>query len=71
MEDNIIERSFTDRPQDEQEALLTYTWCNYCMEVDLGMQNVKEYQSEDRVWLEGDCIKCNNKVITEIDETED
>lgn len=71
MTENTIERCFLDRPEDEQQAFLTYTWCNTCMEADLGMKAVKEYQTGDKIWLEGNCLKCNDKVITEIDETEE
>lgn len=65
---NKIERSFSERPQDDQEALLKYTWCNTCMEVDLGMKSAREFELEERVWIEGECLKCGEVVITELEE---
>lgn len=69
-EEKVIERKFSDRPLDLQQDLLQQTWCNTCMEMDLGMKNAKEYQSGDRIWIEGECLKCGGKVITEIEEEE-
>lgn len=67
-EEEIIERQFDARPFDVQQDLLAQTWCNTCMEVDLGMRNAKEYESASRIWIEGECLKCGDKVITEIEE---
>jgi len=67
-EEKIVERQFSARPTDEQQDFLQQTWCNTCMEVDLGMKNAKEYEADSRVWIEGECLKCGDKVITEIEE---
>ena len=63
-----IERDFSQRSVEEQQDFLSQTWCNNCMEVDLGMKNPKEYESESRVWIEGECVKCGEITITEIVE---
>ena len=67
-ENNVVEKTFSARSQEERDAFLKYTWCNTCMEVDLGMEEVKEYQSDDRLWLEGKCLKCGDIIVTEIEE---
>ncbi|WP_438465809.1 hypothetical protein [Marinomonas sp. PE14-40] len=63
-----VERDFSQRSAEEQQDFLSQTWCNNCMEVDLGMKNPKEYESESRVWIEGECLKCGEITITEIVE---
>ena len=63
-----VERDFSRRSAVEQQDFLSQTWCNTCMEVDLGMKNPKEYESESRVWIEGECVKCGQITITEIVE---
>ncbi len=71
------DRDFNLRPEEEQQAFLDQTWCNECMEVDLGMKNPKEYEENGRVFIEGECLKCGSAVVTEIvdgvdeDEEED
>ncbi|RBP84205.1 hypothetical protein EBI01_05370 [Marinomonas rhizomae] len=71
LDEKIIERDFSARPVEEQNDFLAQTWCNHCMEVDLGMINPKEFESNDRVWIEGDCIKCGNSTVTEIVEEDE
>lgn len=63
-----VERDFSQRSIEEQQDFLSQTWCNTCMEVDLGMKNAKEYESESRIWIEGECLKCGEITITEIVE---
>ncbi|TPE48895.1 hypothetical protein FJM67_12765 [Maribrevibacterium harenarium] len=65
-QNEVLELNFYDRPEDEQQDFLAQTWCNQCLEVDLGMVNPREYRSEDRHWIVGDCARCGNEVITEI-----
>lgn len=69
--ENVVERDFLARPLEEQNDFLAQTWCNHCMEVDLGMKNPKEFESKDRIWIEGDCIKCGNSTVTEIVEEDE
>ncbi|GGN20424.1 MULTISPECIES: hypothetical protein [Marinomonas] len=71
LEENIVERDFFARAEEEQRDFLAQTWCNHCMEVDLGMVNPKEFESKDRVWIEGDCVKCGHATVTEIVEEDE
>tara|TARA_R110002167_G_scaffold143811_4_gene333399 strand:+ start:1851 stop:2084 length:234 start_codon:yes stop_codon:yes gene_type:complete len=71
LQEKIIERDFFARPVEEQNDFLHQTWCNHCMEVDLGMKNPKEFETKDRVWIEGDCLKCGHSTITEIVEDDE
>ena len=71
VDEKIVERDFFARPLDEQNDFLAQTWCNHCMEVDLGMVNPKEYESKDRVWIEGECVKCGHSTVTEIVEEDE
>ncbi|RNF51027.1 hypothetical protein EBI00_08685 [Marinomonas hwangdonensis] len=66
--DSILERDFSARSIEEQHDFLSQTWCNHCMEMDLGMINPKEFETKDRVWIEGECKKCGQSTITEIVE---
>ena len=68
LNENVMERDFSLRSEEEQQDFLSQTWCNQCMEVDLGMKNPKEFESKDRVWIEGECLKCGQSTITEIVE---
>ena len=61
------ERDFSQRPEEEQQAFLEQTWCNNCQEVDLGMIEPKEYETDDGVIvIEGKCRKCGESIVTEI-----
>jgi len=68
VDEKVVERDFSLRSVEEQKDFLSQTWCNTCMEVDLGMKNPKEYESASRLWIEGQCVKCNDTTITEIVE---
>lgn len=70
-EDSVVALDFFARDEEEQQDFLRQTWCNECMEMDLGMENPIEYSTSDRVWIEGECVKCSSKVITEIVEEEE
>lgn len=59
-------RNFFDRPAEEQQAFLTQTWCDQCMEADLGMTDPVEYENEGVVVIEGKCKKCGESVVTEL-----
>ena len=61
-----IERDFYARNKDDQDAFLSQTWCNTCMEVDLGMKEPQEYELNGVVYIEGKCAKCGDLVTTEI-----
>ncbi len=57
---------FSRRPQDEQDAFLNQTWCNECMEADLGMVEPEEYKLDGNRFVEGKCKRCGNPVVTEL-----
>ena len=61
-----IERDFYARDKDDQDAFLSQTWCNTCMEVDLGLKEPQEYELNGVVYIEGKCAKCGDLVTTEI-----
>ena len=61
-----IERDFYARTPEDQQDFLTQTWCNNCMEADLGMKEPQEYELDDVIYIEGKCNKCGEMVITEI-----
>ena len=67
------ERDFFQRDEEEQKAFLEQTWCNTCQEMDLGMSEPKEYETDEGVIvIEGKCNKCGNAIVTEIaDESTD
>lgn len=61
-----IERDFSQRSEEEQQAFLSQTWCNNCMQMDLGMKEPKEYELNGTVMIEGKCKKCGETIVTEI-----
>jgi len=63
-----IERDFYQRDEDEQRAFLEETWCDSCMEVNLGMEEPVEYELNDIIFIEGKCKRCGGVILTEITE---
>ncbi|MBE0483271.1 MAG: hypothetical protein IBX52_07180 [Bacterioplanes sp.] len=61
-----VERDFYARDVEDQDAFLTQTWCNNCMEADLGMVEPVEYSIDGVVFVDGKCAKCGELVTTEI-----
>lgn len=59
-------RDFSKRSADEQRAFLEQTWCDQCMEADLGMTDPVEYEDEGLVVIEGKCKRCGGPVVTEL-----
>ncbi len=68
MQDDRIERDFTARSEEEQQAFLQETWCDNCQQANLGMKNPREYLYKGVVFIEGDCLRCDNVVLTELTE---
>lgn len=66
MTDNRVHRDFFSRDDEEQQAFLTQTWCDHCMEADLGMSDPIEYEQDGTVFVEGACKKCGQPVYTEL-----
>ncbi|GAA6133449.1 hypothetical protein NBRC116188_02380 [Oceaniserpentilla sp. 4NH20-0058] len=65
------ERDFYQRDPEDQAAFLEQTWCNNCLEVDLGMVDPVEYEQDGTIMIEGKCKKCGESVITELADEED
>jgi len=61
-----VARNFFERTEEEQTDFLKFTWCNTCQEVDLGMKDPEEYELEGTIYIEGSCLKCGDKVTTEL-----
>ena len=65
-----IERDFFARDEEEQKAFLEQTWCDNCMEVNLGMVGPVEYEQNEIVFIEGKCKRCGNVILTELTDEE-
>lgn len=61
-----IERDFFARDADEQQAFLEQTWCDNCMEANLGMEAPVEYVQNDTIFIEGKCKRCGEVIVTEL-----
>ncbi|RVU32826.1 hypothetical protein [Neptunomonas marina] len=61
-----IERDFTARDSEEQQAFLQQTWCDNCQAADLGMHTPIEYEIEGTIFVEGRCSRCGEPVYTEL-----
>ncbi|MCV6613039.1 MAG: hypothetical protein OIF55_19955 [Amphritea sp.] len=61
-------RDFYQRPEDEQQAFLEQTWCDNCLEENLGMSDPQEYLYKGILFVEGRCKKCGEAVLTELTE---
>jgi len=61
-------RIFSNRPDIEQEMLIVDTWCPVCQKADLGLSGPFEYEENGKVFIEGLCRKCKNRVVSEITE---
>ncbi|WP_428033585.1 hypothetical protein [Amphritea sp.] len=68
MQDDRTERDFSVRSEEEQQAFLQETWCDHCQEANLGMKNPREYLYKGVVFIEGECKRCGNVVLTELTE---
>ncbi len=64
------QQDFYSRPEEEQQAFLSQTWCNYCMKADLGMKEPEEYIQDGKRYIEGKCNQCSNSIVTELTEDE-
>ncbi len=60
------QQDFNRRSEEEKQAFLTQTWCNDCMEADLGMKEPQEYIQDGKRYIEGQCNRCGNAIITEL-----
>jgi hypothetical protein len=72
MNEEIVERNFDDRTDEDKEAFLTQTWCNACQAADLGMVEPTEYELNGVIIVEGKCKTCSEVSLTEgADESTD
>lgn len=62
------QRDFSQRPADEQQDFLANTWCNECMEADLGMRDPDEFEEDGVIMIVGKCCRCGAEVTTELSE---
>lgn len=60
------EKDFYVRDHIEQKMLMEDTWCDTCNEADLGIIEPAEFELDGKVYIEGTCIKCGNRVVSEI-----
>lgn len=59
-------RDFYARPPEDQQAFLEQTWCDNCLEANLGMKDPEEYLYKGIVFIEGRCHRCGEAVLTEL-----
>lgn len=66
-------RNFYARSEEVQGWITRNTWCDFCEEADLGLQNPTEYEEDGVTHISGMCNKCGatvTSVISEIDSPE-
>lgn len=61
---------FGQRSSEEQQSLLTHTWCDQCQKADLGMVNPQEYEQFGIRFVEGECKVCGEAIFTELSDDE-
>jgi hypothetical protein len=61
-----IERDFFANPPEDQKFFLDNTWCDSCGAADLGMKDLREYEEDDRIFVEGHCLKCGSVVRSKV-----
>ena len=64
------ERVFANRPPAEQRWLTENTWCSSCGKADLGLIAPVEYEDGGKVFLEGKCKRCGERVVSTINDRE-
>mgnify|MGYP000424552352 CR=1 FL=1 len=70
MSDERIERDFMARDEQERQAFLEQTWCDKCLQENLGMHTPLEYEFKGIVFIEGQCNQCGEAVLTELTDDE-
>jgi hypothetical protein len=48
--------------------MLENTWCDKCQAADLGMTEPVEYENDGAVFVEGKCVRCASRVVSEVHE---
>ncbi len=62
------ERNFEDRQTQERQWLVEHTWCDHYGEADLGLTEPAEYEEGGRVFVEGKCVRCGQRVVSSVSE---
>ncbi|WP_261844734.1 hypothetical protein [Aliamphritea ceti] len=70
MSEERIERDFMNRDEQERRAFLEQTWCDKCLQENLGMKEPAEYEYKGIVFIEGKCNQCGEIVLTELTDEE-
>lgn len=70
MTEERIEIDFNQRDPQDQQELLSYTWCDQCQLADLGMTDPQEYRLNGIHFVEGRCRRCGQPVFTELSDDE-
>ena len=65
---NRKERNFHIRDLAEQKMFSEDTWCGFCNEANLGLNEPIEYEQGGKIFIEGVCKKCGHRVVSEIIE---
>lgn len=63
-----ITRNFSDRGAEEQNWLVSNTWCDYCAKADVGLTQPIEYEENGQVFVEGKCARCGQRVVSFVNE---
>ena len=61
-----VDRDFHARPPEEQEWIIQNSWCDACGKADLGIENPQEYSENGRIYVEGLCRGCSDRVCSEV-----
>lgn len=64
-----VERDFFARNHVEQELICGNTWCDACVEADIGLLGPVEFEEDGQVFVEGDCARCRCRIVTVIIES--
>jgi hypothetical protein len=62
-------RNFFARSPAEQQMLTEDSWCDVCVQADLGMRDPREFEEAGKIVIEGFCKKCGSPIrnyLTEI-----
>ena len=63
------ERNFADNPEWLRQWMVDNNWCDRCNEADIGLHEPREYEEDEKRFLEGKCVRCGGLVVSEIVES--
>lgn len=70
IDSNKKARDFFQRSSEDQQAFLENTWCDNCQKENLGLSAPSEYELAGVIYIEGQCNKCQQVVVTELTDDE-